>query len=171
MARTRQRTRWLDDAQQHQWRSFLLGSTRLFERLERELREAHGLSLPEYEILVRLSDVPERRLRMAQLATSVAHSRSRVTHTVARLEAAGLVERHTCSTDRRGVHAVLTDDGWRRLVEAAPTHVEGVRAHLVDLVDDADLTATGRVFETVAEHLDPACARAEAARAALVSRG
>lgn len=172
MAATNKQTRWLDAAQQRSWRTFLLGSTRLLERLERELRERHGLSLAEYEILVRLSESPERRLRMAELATSVSHSRSRVTHTVIRLEAAGLVTRRSCPTDGRGVVAQLTDDGWQRLVDAAPTHVEGVRAHLVDLVDDADLEATGRVFAAVAEQLDPQCARAEAlASEATVSRG
>ena len=78
-------------SQQRDWRSFLLGTTRLFDRLDRDLREQHALSLPEYEILVRLSEAPDQCLRMAELASSVSHSRSRVTHTVSRLEAAGLV--------------------------------------------------------------------------------
>ena len=154
MAGTAARTRWLDAAQQRDWRSFLLGTTRLFERLDRDLREQHALSLPEYEILVRLSESCDRRLRMAELASSVSHSRSRVTHTVSRLEAAGLVSRTACETDGRGVVAVLTDTGFARLVEAAKTHVEGVRRYLVDPADPADLRAMGRVFDASARAVD-----------------
>ena len=161
MARTTTATRWLEPAQQEVWRAFLLGTTRLFEQLERDLREAHGLSLPEYEILVRLSESPGRRLRMAGLASSVSHSRSRVTHTVSRLEAAGLVARMACPTDGRGVIASLTGPGYELLVEAAPTHVMGVRRYLVDLVDPDDLEAAGRVFDAAARRLDPECADAE----------
>src|SRR5687768_763889 len=124
MARTQAPTQWLTPAQQHAWRSFLLGSTRLFDQLERDLRVEHDLSLAEYEMLVRLSEAPDRRLRMAELASSVSHSRSRVTHTISRLEASGLVARAACPTDRRGVIASLTDEGFARLVDAAPTHVD-----------------------------------------------
>ncbi len=160
MARTPSATRWLDPAQQRTWRSFLLGTTRLFEQLERDLRTAHDLSLPEYEILVRLSEAPDHQLRMAELASSVSHSRSRVTHTISRLEAAGLVGRAACPTDGRGVIAGLTEKGYARLVEAAPTHVEGVRRYLVDLVDPDDLEATGRVFAAVAGQIDSRAASA-----------
>ena len=86
-------THWLDEQQQAQWRAFLGGTTVLFERLDRDLREQHNLSMPEYEILVRLSEAPDRRMRMAVLADSVTQSRSRTTHTIARLQTAGLVER------------------------------------------------------------------------------
>src|SRR3990170_1734741 len=103
MPRTTTATRWLEPAQQQVWRAFLLGTTRLFDQLERDLREAHGLSLPEYEILVRLSEAPGHRLRMAELASSVSPSRSRGTHTISRLETAGLVARSACVTDGRGV--------------------------------------------------------------------
>jgi DNA-binding MarR family transcriptional regulator len=142
-------TRWLTRRQQESWRSFLVGTTLLMDRLDRDLREHHDLSLPEYEILVRLSEEPARRLRMASLADSVSHSRSRVTHTITRLERAGLVERLSCATDRRGIEAVLTDKGYRVLEEAAHTHVQGVRRFFVDLADDADFAAVGRVFDAV----------------------
>ena len=145
--------RWLDSDQQASWRAFLSGTTRLFERLEGDLREQCGLSLPEYEILVRLSDAPARRLRMAELAESLAHSRSRVTHTVARLERHGAVTRTACPTDGRGVVAELSDEGWELLVAAAPVHVAGVRAYLVDLADPDDFAAVGRVFAAAADRL------------------
>ena len=145
--------RWLEPRQQRIWRTYLTGTTLLSERLDRDLREAHDLSLPEYEVLVRLSESPDRRLRMAELATSLHHSRSRITHTVARLEREGLVRRASCATDRRGVLAELTDGGYARLVESAPTHVGGVRDHLVDVADAEDFAAVGRVFSAVAETL------------------
>jgi DNA-binding MarR family transcriptional regulator len=144
---------WLSGEQQHAWRAYLVGTTLLMDRLDRDLRASHDLSLPEYEVLVRLSESPERRVRMATLADSLSHSRSRVTHTVSRLEKAGLVERVACSSDGRGVEAVLTDRGWALLQDAAPTHVRGVREYLLDLADDEDFTAVGRVFDAVTDKL------------------
>ncbi|HET7689599.1 MAG TPA: MarR family transcriptional regulator [Nocardioidaceae bacterium] len=144
---------WLDHAQQQSWRSFLVGSTLLMDRLDRDLRDAHGISLVEYEILVRLSEAPRGRLRMAVLAHALCHSRSRVTHTVARMEKAGLVERDDCLDDGRGVEAVLTDLGEKTLAAAAPTHVTGVRECLVELAAPADFEAVGRVFGAVADAL------------------
>ena len=146
-------TRWLDAEQQRSWRAYLVGTTLLTDRLDRDLRELHDLSMPEYEILVRLSEAPDRRMRMAELAGSISHSRSRVTHTVSRLEKDGLVERSACVSDGRGVEAVLTDEGFARLEEAAPTHVEGVRRFLVDLASEEDFAAVGRVFNAVADNL------------------
>jgi DNA-binding MarR family transcriptional regulator len=144
---------WLDQQQQRSWRAFLVGTTLLMDRLDRELREQHRLSLPEYEILVRLAEAEGNRLRMAMLADSVSHSRSRVTHTVSRMESAGLVARDACISDGRGVEAVLTDQGRAALETAAPTHVAGVRRLLVDLVDAEDFEAVGRVFDKVADRL------------------
>ena len=144
---------WLDTEQQHAWRAYLVGTTLLMERLDRDLRASHDISLPEYEVLVRLSESPDHRVRMATLADSLSHSRSRVTHTVTRLERAGLVERVACAADGRGVEAVLTQKGWRLLQEAAPLHVRSVREYLVDLVDDDDFAAVGRVFDAVTDKL------------------
>jgi DNA-binding MarR family transcriptional regulator len=96
-------TRWLSREQQRSWRAFIIGTTLLTDTLDRELRQAHGLSLGEYEILVRLSESPGRTLRMAEIADSMQHSRSRVTHTVSRMEKAGLVELCAEEGDRRGV--------------------------------------------------------------------
>src|SRR3712207_5188139 len=104
---------WLDQGQQDAWRAYLTGTTLLTDRLDRDLRERHGLSLPEYEILVRPSEAPDHRMRMAVLADSLSHSRSRVTHTVARMERDGLVERDACLDDGRGVEAVLTSAGHK----------------------------------------------------------
>jgi DNA-binding MarR family transcriptional regulator len=153
MATQTHETHWLDAGQQHAWRAYLVGTTLLMDRLDRDLRAAHGVSLPEYEVLVRLSECPDRRLRMAVLADALSHSRSRVTHTVARLERIGLVQRVSCSSDGRGVEALLTGTGLGLLEEAAPTHVRGVREYLLDLADGDDFEAVGRVFDAVSDRL------------------
>jgi DNA-binding MarR family transcriptional regulator len=146
-------TRWLTGDQQAAWRSYLLGTTLLMERLDRDLRDKHDLSLPEYEILVRLSESADRSLRMAELADSVKNSRSRITHTIARMERSGLVQRTACPSDGRGVLALLTDAGMSKLERASVDHVESVRGALIDIVGD-DLGAIGRAFEAVIDTLE-----------------
>lgn len=141
---------WLTDAQQRAWRAYLLGSARLTDALTRQLETDADLSLSEYEILVRLSEVPEHTLRMSELASSLVHSRSRLTHTVTRLERRRLVERRNCIEDGRGVNCVMTDEGYAALVAAAPGHVRAVRTHLVDLLSDGQLLALGRAMEQIA---------------------
>ena len=143
---------WLDAAEQRAWRALVMGSTLLFDRLDDDLRRSFDISLGEYEVLVRLSE-RDGQLRMAQLADAMAHSRSRVTHTVKRMEHAGLVERCESPEDGRGVVARITDRGMLLLSNVAPTHVAGVRDHLVDLVDSDDFQALGRVMDAVADHL------------------
>ena len=130
-----------------------MGMTLLTDRLDDELRRRFGISLTEYEILVRLSEREDRKLRMAQLADALAHSRSRVTHTVTRLERAGLVKRSHSPDDGRGIICEMTETGWQLLQEMAPVHVAGVREHLVDLADDDDLAAVGRVMDAVCDNL------------------
>jgi DNA-binding MarR family transcriptional regulator len=145
--------RWLDADQQHSWRALMMGMTLLLDRLDEDLRRESSISLNEYEVLVRLSERPGREMRMAQLADAMAHSRSRVTHTVARMEKAGYLVRGTTPEDGRGVVATMTDEGYELLVAAAPRHVESVRRNLVDLVAPDDFAALGRVFDTVSDHL------------------
>ena len=149
-------TRWLSQAEQQSWRAYIEGSLRLYERLDRELRQAHGLSMAEYEVLVRLSEAPDHRIRMAELAEHANQSRSRLSHTVSRLERAGLVVRDTCPSDRRGVFAVLTELGYDKLREAAHTHVTGVREHFVDLIPPEDFAVIGRSMGVVARKLGAA---------------
>lgn len=144
---------WLDEDQQRAWRALVVGSTLLMDRLDDDLRREFNISLTEYEILVRLSERPGRSMRMAQLADALAHSRSRVTHTVDRMQRAGYVVRGTTPEDGRGIVATMTDLGYELLVEAAPRHVEGVRAYLVDRVDGADFAALGRAMDAVTDQL------------------
>jgi len=142
-------TPWLDESQQRVWRNLLGGITVLMDRLDRDLRSKHNLSMPEYEILVRLSEAPGRSIRMAELADMIAHSRSRVTHTITRLERAGIVVRGQCSDDGRGVSAVLTDHGFSVLEEAAHTHVQGVHDYLVSNASPQEFAVIGDVMERV----------------------
>jgi DNA-binding MarR family transcriptional regulator len=145
--------RWLDESQQRSWRALMMGITLLLDRLDADLRRSFDVSLAEYEIMVRLSERPGRRLRMAQLADSMAHSRSRVTHTVKRMEDAGLVSRSTSDEDGRGVVCAMTDLGYQKLERMAPTHVNGVREYIVDLASAEDFEALGRVMDAVADKL------------------
>jgi DNA-binding MarR family transcriptional regulator len=147
-------TPWLDTAQQQWWRSYMGGTTVLLDQLDRDLRAAHDLSMAEYEILVRLSEASDHSIRMAELAAAVSHSRSRITHTIARLERDGIVRRTASCDDGRGVSAVLTDHGYEVLSQAAHTHVRGVHDYLVARCSREDLEAVGRVFESVREGLE-----------------
>src|SRR6478735_11386651 len=126
-------TRWLDADQQGSWRAFVVGITLLIDRLDADLQHDFDLSLTEYEILVRLSERDDQQMRMAQLADALAHSRSRVTHTVTRMQKAGLVTRSSSPEDGRGIVCRLTDHGFSVLEAAAHMHVQGVREYIVDL--------------------------------------
>lgn len=155
--------RWLSSEEQEWWRAYRDGTARLLDALGHELEESSGLSLGEYEVLVRLSEAPDRTLRMSELAGELAHSRSRLTHTVRRMEAAGLVERRPCLEDARGVNCTMTPIGWSRLVDAAPAHVAQVRAHLVDVLSPGQMRALGEAMALVGASLQEGCARAIAA--------
>lgn len=145
--------RWLSQADQGAWRSFLTGNQLLNAQLDKELREKHGIGLAEYEILVRLSERENRTMRMALLATDTTMSRSRLTHSVSRMEKRGLLARLAIPEDGRGVNCRMTSAGWELLVAAAPDHVEGVRAHLVDLLSPEEMATLGRIFAKVADNL------------------
>ena len=139
---------WLSDDQQRVWRAWLLGVARINEHLDRVLRP-HGLDLADYEILVNLSESPDRELRMSVLAEGVHQSRSRLTHAIARMENAGLVTRHPADDDGRGVLAKLTPKGYLVLEACAPVHVKSVRDIFVDVVEADDFTAIGRAMQAV----------------------
>ena len=132
------------------WGAFLRASIRLMDRLDAEL-DGLGLSLADYEILVNLSAEAAGELRMTELAARTLVSRSGLTRRLDRLVESGLVERRNCPTDRRGVYAVLTDAGRRRLEAAAPTHVEGVRRHFISQLEGQDLRALAASLNAVLE--------------------
>ena len=147
--------RWLDTDEQRAWRSWLYSTTLLQDRLERDLTHSTGISSAYYEILVQLSEAPDRRMRMSQLADRCLASRSRLSHAVSRLEERGWVAREVCVEDGRGQLAVLTDVGFAALEAAAPVHVTSVREHLFDQLSPAQIAAMRDIGETLLRHLDP----------------
>ena len=148
-------TRWLDAGEQRAWRAWLYSTQLLHDRLDRELTRATGIPHAYYEILVQLSETPDRQMRMSELADRCLSSRSRLSHAVSRLEERGWVRRQVCAEDGRGQLAVLTDEGFAALEAAAPIHVEGVRTHLFDQLTPEQVAAMRDLGETLLRHLDP----------------
>ena len=151
--------RWLDAGEQRAWRAWLFSAQLLMDRLDRELTHSTGISHAYYEILVALSEAPERMMRMSELADRCLSSRSRLSHAVSRLEERGWVRRQVCAEDGRGQLAVLTEEGFAALDAAAPVHVESVRTHLFDQLTPEQVENMRDLGETLLEHLDPATVR------------
>lgn len=147
-------TRWLSDDEQCAWRSWVAAYLLVPDRLGRDLQEQAGLTFADYEILVRLSETPDRRMRMSDLAGLTLSSRSRLSHQIDRMQKAGYVDRQECTDDRRGYFAVLTDKGWDALVEAAPVHVESVRKRLLDTLTPEEFAELGRLSQKVVDGLE-----------------
>jgi DNA-binding MarR family transcriptional regulator len=147
--------RWLDAEEQRAWRAWLFSAQLLMDRLDRELTHNAGISHAYYEILVALSEAPERMMRMSELADRCLSSRSRLSHAVSRLEERGWVRRQVCAEDGRGQLAVLTEEGFAALDAAAPVHVESVRTHLFDQLTPEQVEAMRDFGETLLRHLDP----------------
>jgi DNA-binding MarR family transcriptional regulator len=145
--------RWLDAEEQHAWREYLRATRLLEAALDHDLQN-QGLQLSEYEIISMLSEQPDRRLRMSQIAELVVQSRSRLTHTAGRLEKRGWVHREPCAGDRRGVELVLTDTGYAEISRMAPTHVGSVRANMVDHLTREDFLALGRAMAAVSDGIE-----------------
>ncbi|MDH3958532.1 MAG: MarR family transcriptional regulator [Actinomycetota bacterium] len=148
-------TRWLTDEEQTLWRGWIAASMLLPDRLNRDLQELHGLTGTDYQILVELSESPNRRMRMSTLADHVQLSRSRLSHQIDRMTKADLVTREVCEQDGRGMFAVLTERGWDTIVAAAPDHVESVRRNLLDQLTPEEFEAFGTACIKVAEALRP----------------
>ncbi len=144
----------LTESQMRAWRAFLGASTLVSARLNHELDEAAAISMYEYEILVRLFESEAGRVRMSQLADQVSYSRSRLTHTVGRLERAGYVLRSSCPNDRRGVYAHLTQAGYEFLAQTAPIHLDGVRRHLIDRFTPSELDTLTELLEKITTDTD-----------------
>ncbi|GLX92858.1 MarR family transcriptional regulator [Herbidospora sp. NEAU-GS84] len=144
--------RWLTADEQRAWRAHLTAHRLLTHRLDRELQE-HGLSFNDYEILVNLSESPDHRMRMSDLADATVQSRSRLSHQISRMEQAGLVTRELCEDDRRGTFAVLTPLGYHTIERVAPDHVAGVRAHFIDLLNPEQIREVEEIYTPVVAHL------------------
>jgi DNA-binding MarR family transcriptional regulator len=143
---------WLNPGEMKAWRRYIVSSRRLIEALDLDL-SCHELSMADYEILAQLSDAPERRMRMSELADVAMLSRSRLSHRMKVMEKEGWVKREACSDDKRGSFAVMTPKGWKAIVAAAPDHVESVRARFLDHLSKDDQAVLAEIFERVGTSL------------------
>ncbi|GAB2635961.1 MarR family transcriptional regulator [Prescottella soli] len=146
-------TPWLSDDEHRLWRAYLDATRLLLQELDRQLVSDAALPFGDYEILVLLSEAPEKRLRMSELADASTVSRSGITRAVARLAKAGQVRRVECESDKRGAWAELTDDGAARLAQAGPGHVAAVRANMLDLLSPRDIMVMTHRFSEMRQHL------------------
>ncbi len=136
------------------WRGWITSTRRLYTQLGKEMQAEFGLSMGDYEILLQLAESPERRLRMSELATVTLSSRSRLSHQIDRLVRDGFVEREANPDDRRGLFAVLTDEGQTVFEQAEPFHLEGVRSKVFDILTKRELAAVANASSKVLTHLD-----------------
>src|SRR3954447_6657564 len=149
MAKVSELEATLTEEEVRAWGGFLTTHARLVRQLDEELREAHGMPLGTFDVLIQLSHAPGRRLRMRDLADAIVLSRSGLTRLVDRLVRDGLVERERCGEDARGAWAVLTPAGAKALKQATPTHLEGVRRLFLSSLDEADQTRLADVWDRI----------------------
>jgi DNA-binding MarR family transcriptional regulator len=135
--------RWLDEAEAEAWLSLIRVLMLLPAALDRQLRGDAGIPVPYYQILAKLSEQPDRAIRMTDLAHLVGTTSSRLSHAVASLEERDWVRRESCPTDKRGQVARLTDAGMAVLTAAAPAHVEEVRRLVFDRLTPDEVAQLG----------------------------
>lgn len=145
-------TKWLDPVEQRAWRATVALMTRLPGALDTQLQRESGVTHFEYWVLTLLSEEPGHRLQMSELANKANASLSRLSHVVSKLERMGWAQR-SATAGRRGVHAVLTDDGYLKVVEAAPGYLDAVRNMVLDGLDDEQTAQLAELGERLAEHL------------------
>lgn len=144
--------RWLNPREMKAWRSYIIASRRLLEALDSDL-VGHDLSMADYEVLAQLSDAPNRRMRMSELAELAMLSKSRLSHRMKVMEKAGWVRRELCSEDKRGSWATMTDKGFKAIVAAAPCHVASVRKRFIDQLSTKEQGELAGIFSHLTEEL------------------
>jgi DNA-binding MarR family transcriptional regulator len=138
---------WLSQREEHLWRGWLRLNAELSATLQRELQDDAGLSMPDYDVLVNLTDAAEGRLRVSDLAGLLRWERSRVSHHVKRMEGRGLVQRTECLEDGRGAFIAITSAGRAAIERAAPGHVRAVRRLVFDALDDAEVAQLAALID------------------------
>ena len=146
-------TRWLTEEEQRAWRGLLRMTAQLNARANRLLLQEYGISLADYEVLVALSEAPEGRLRVFEVADALVWEQSRVSHQLARMQRRGLITREGCATDARGAFAVLTTAGRAAIEQAAPAHVEQVRQLVFDELSHEQVSALTEITTRVLDRL------------------
>lgn len=142
--------RWLDDEERRAWLAYIDASRLLDDYLDRQLLRDAGMPHAYYALLSRLSVAPDRSMRMTDLAEHLKITRSRLSHTLARLEESGWVRRQGHPTDKRGQLAVLTDHGFEVLSAAAPGHLAAVRRALFDHLTPRQVRQLAEIGEAIA---------------------
>lgn len=137
------------------WRGMLRAHVLLSRELEAELVRGHGMQLSAYEVLMHLSDAPDGRLRLAELAELAILSRSGLTRLIDRLEREGHVVRERCESDARGFYAVLTAEGRARVTAARADYLEAVRRRFLDRLSAEEQERLGDVWRRVLAAIDP----------------
>jgi DNA-binding MarR family transcriptional regulator len=149
------KTRWLDDRQQHLWRSYLRMNQDLYALLGGLHMSESGMSVSDYAVLVPLSEAPEGLVRARDLGNELGWDRSRLSHHLARMERRGMVVREDCEEDGRGLMVRLTPAGRRAIEAAAPAHAEAVQRHFFDLLSREEVDTLTAVFDRVLDKLPP----------------
>lgn len=147
-------TNWLSKREERAWRALQFMQMQLELAMNRQLMADSDLSLSDYVVLVKLTDEPDGRLRLYQLAQDIGWERSRLSHHVTRMTNRGLVTKERCDADRRGAFVVITDEGRKAIEGAAPRHVETVRRLFIDHLDPEELDVIGAAAEKVLAALD-----------------
>ena len=145
---------WLTDAEVSSWLSVVRMMTWLPWSIDHQLRRDSGLSMVEYQVMARLSQQPDRTLRMGMLADLVNSSLSRLSHLVKRMEDRGLVRREPDPGDGRFINAILTDEGFEALAKAAPAHVAQVRSLVIDALSPEQLRRLGLAADRIMSRID-----------------
>jgi DNA-binding MarR family transcriptional regulator len=146
--------RWLTAGEERVWRRWLTLNARLSATLQKELHDDAGLSVSDYEVLVHLTDTPEGRVRVTDLARLLQWERSRVSHHVTRMESRHLVQRVECAEDGRGAFVVITSPGRAAIERAAPGHVNTVRRLVFDALSPEEIDAFAMVIDKALAQLD-----------------
>ena len=145
---------WLTEDQQRAWRGWLRLSTQLPTALHRQLHADSELSLPDFEVLVHLTESPGGRVRVTELADALQWERSRLSHHVRRMQARGLVAREECEDDGRGAFVVVTERGRSAIAGAAPGHARTVRELFFSDLTDGEVAALESVTAKVLQRLE-----------------
>ncbi|WP_067821899.1 MarR family winged helix-turn-helix transcriptional regulator [Nocardia inohanensis] len=145
-------TRWLDDVEMRAWLGYVFTRDLIAAAVGRDSLRESNLTYVEYTVLARLADAPDHRRSFAELAGVLEWSQSRLSHQITRMEKRGLVARESIPDDARRTAAVLTAKGAQVLDGAAPSHVESVRRHMVDVLDRGQLAALADIYDTLLAH-------------------
>ena len=149
--------KWLSEREQRAWRGFQFMQMRLNARLARDLAENSSLAVQDYAVLVALTDRPDGRMRLFEMAHELGWEKSRLSHHITRMAKRGLVIREACASDRRGAYVAVTKQGRKEIEAAAPSHAEAVRRLFVDQLTKTQLDTIANAAEAVLTAVDKEC--------------